>query len=375
VIPFVVAGAVVAGVAWYGVSAAAKAVQAEARTARRRVVTRRRVRQGSGVLLDAAVVDAAFDPDATIGLVRNLVSLADAVWRQQEPQLKRPGSRLVRDWATEFEAGNGEIAGVIGTPSIGVLDVVNRSDVDEDRVSVRVTMRLRMGQRTNWTQPRAIRCDTRWTLVRSGGDWRPVEIEPYTGDPSTQQRPFIARPSDDTQRLRESSMNDLARRDEPAAAHLGDLVAHDAPAYRALLELSVIDGRYAPALIEASLTHLLGVWETASVGAREPLRLVADGDAIDGLLYSDTGADRHAVIVRDLRLRDWKPTDLGRDAQPPTVLVELTADGVCYRVTEAGSLLLGDQIGRRRLRLQWTLALADDAPIQWRLHQTTAPRT
>jgi hypothetical protein len=72
----------------------------------------------------------------------------------------------------------------------------------------------------------------------------------------------------DQQRLHERSLTELAQ-SEPAAAVLpgGDLVDGDADVMHQLLDLSVVDARYLPALLETTLVHIVDAWEQANPGA------------------------------------------------------------------------------------------------------------
>lgn len=280
----------------------------------------------------------------------------------------------MHDWAVALNGAEGGIARVLSGPHIGVLDVVNRGDADEDRVAVRVQLRLLLRRRT-WVDRRIIHSDTRWTLARDGNAWFPVEIEAYGGDPSVTKRPFIAQPSDDLGRLRESSLAELASADMPVKDGLSELLVAGTEPYSALLELSVLDGRYVPALLDAALRHLLDVWQTATAGSDGPLRAVADGSAVDDLLHAPDGARKLPVVVRDLQLHEWFLAEFARDATPPTVLVHLTVEGISYRIRPNSTIHPSDTMSPRERNLWWRLALVERGPTQWRLINADAAGT
>ena len=52
----------------------------------------------------------------------------------------------------------------------------------------------------------------------------------------------------------------------------------------ALLDLSNVDGRFMPDLIEKTLHHIVEAWEAATAGPHEPLLAVANNDATWSLL-------------------------------------------------------------------------------------------
>jgi hypothetical protein len=375
VVPYVLSGAVVVGIAGYNLSAAARQARVEARATRKAVRTRRRVRAGAEALRDAAQMDAAFSPEVAIGTVRDFVALADSIWRGGKTHADdRPGAELVREWARTLALREGGIARIIGEPRIGVLDVVSRRVASEDRVAVRVTMRLALRRRT-WVDQRTLHYDARWTLARAANGWEPVEIEPYAGDPSIERRPFIARPADDTERLHEESVGELAAADAAISGSPAELLTPGTAPYQALLELSVLDGRYAPLVLEASLKYLLDAWQTATAGPDTPLQVAADDDAVDELLFAGDGSARLRVVARDLRLQHWWIAEFDHDASPPSVLVQLAVDGVYYRIDAGNTPHPGDTLDPHQMQLWWRLALADHAPTQWRLHNANAAQT
>jgi hypothetical protein len=171
---YVVCGGLVAAVAWYRLTAVSRG-----RRPRLRGV-RRGLRAGIGVLLNAPEVDATIDSDATIGVVYELLGIADATWRQRDLPLSRPGAVVVRDWAFELGESAGGIAGIDGEPQVVVIDSPAGNGTS---ASVRVQLRLRIARRERFARPRWIDSDTRWTLAGSTAGWRPVGIEPYRSDP------------------------------------------------------------------------------------------------------------------------------------------------------------------------------------------------
>lgn len=117
-----------------------------------------------------------------------------------------------------------------------------------------------------------VHIDERWTLGYSEGRWILLSVD---GDPLAAPlltAPLVPTPASDTERLHEESLAELAHdRLRGDDVPLSDLVAADERPDLALLDLSVVDGRFLPALIGAELAHLLEVWEEAASGSDEPL--------------------------------------------------------------------------------------------------------
>jgi len=161
----------------------------------------------------------------------------------------------------------------------------------------------------------------------------------------------------------------------PVTGGLSDLLVPGTDPYSALLELSVLDGRYVPALLEAALRHLLEVWQTATAGSDGPLHAVADDAAVDDLLYAPDGARKLPVVVRDMQLREWFLAEFARDVTPPTVLVHLTVEGISYRIRPNSTMHPSDTMSPRERNLWWRLALVERGPTQWRLITADASGT
>jgi hypothetical protein len=348
-------------------------IRSEARHERAVLKEHARANRAHYAAVEAAEDDPIFSPDAIEQSVTEIVAQAEALWRGELSLLDgRPDVRLVRAWARSRQSWLGSGLEVRGKPSVDLLRVVNRDDEKEDSVVVRVRLRVHCKYpRLGLVAARYVHLDERWTFGRRKARWVLLSVggDPLSGPVLT--APLVPNRSYDTERLREESLAELANaqklRDD---VDLGDLVGPDEPPALALLDLSLLDGRFLPALIAAELAHLVEVWEEAVTGSEGPLEELASADARAALLRP---GPRKRLIVRDGVLKAWGPTKLDLSRHPPAIEVRLEVEAVRYAVTEGGSFRVGNQTDARRIDLAWVLELTDSALHPWRLITSNSP--
>src|SRR5690606_19271196 len=69
------------------------------------------------------------------------------------------------------------------------------------------------------------------------------------------------------------------------------------------LDLSLVDERFAPHVLEAAARRVVAAWAEAVDGEDEPLEAVADPAAVRTLLYPGDPSGRTRLVVRGPRLR------------------------------------------------------------------------
>jgi hypothetical protein len=324
--------------------------------------------------VEAAEDNPNFSPDAIEQSVTHVVALADGTWRGGASGALdgRPDAALVRAWARSCESFLGNGLEAIGKPSVDLLSVVNRDDEEEDRVVVRVRLRIHCKHpRLGTLGPHHVHLDERWTFGRRDSCWVLLSVggDPLAGPVLT--APLIPTPSSDTERLREESLAELASAQKvDDNVVLTDLVSPDEPPSFALLDLSLVDNRFLPALIAAELAHLLESWEGAVTGSEAPLKERASVHARAALLRPARGI---RLIVRDAVLRSWEPTRLDLSRQPAAIEVRLDVEAVRYVVRDDGSALAGNETDAHRMILTWMLELTDSARAPWRLITSNSP--
>jgi hypothetical protein len=324
--------------------------------------------------VEAAEDNPSFSREAIERAVVEVVSIADRLWRAPTSRSvgSRPDAPLIRAWARSCQSLLGSGIEVTGRPSIDLLNVINRENEAEDRVVVRIRVRIHCKQaRPGTIAGHHVHLDERWTFGRSGNELVLLSTE---GDPLSapiMDAPLIPSPSYDTARLNEESLAELAtaqKVDDDVA--LSDLVGADEPASFALLDLSNVDNRFLPALIAAGIAHLLEAWESAMTGSVAPLEELTNAAARAALLRPDNGS---RMVLRDAVLKSWEPTRLDLLRQPPAVEVTLEVEAVRYVVRGGDGAITGSVTDAHRMNLIWTFELTDSTESPWRLISSTNP--
>lgn len=356
------------------------------RYARRKQVehrARQRARRAELAAWAAAEDDPAFAPDRLREVVAHVFDAARAIWDDGSTAVadRRPDAAVVTQWARE-KARLGSGLRLEAPAELAVLRVVNRHGEDEDRVVVRMRARLHRdrpkpqfrGDLSHLEVPTTVKLDERWTLGRESERWFLLDVE---GDPLAAPvlaAPLITGPTDDDTRLLESSLLELAREDSEGPSKPGELVGESRSPLSALMDLSLVDGRFAPALLEASLARLIETWEEASRGSEQPLLELASPAAVRTLLHPTEEAFQPRLLIRDASLVRWQLTQFDPAADPPQLIVDLTVEATRFVIDErTGGRIAGSQTARNHMRPAWTLELRDDGPSQWRLIASTHP--
>ena len=333
-----------------------------------------RARRAHYAAVEAAEDNPDFSPEAVEHFVDQVVAIATDLWRggRGTGLSSRPDGALVRNWAWSRQAWLGMGLEVRRKPSVDLLDVVNRGYEDEDRVVVRVRLHLRCPHpQVNVMSLRYLHLDERWTLGRYDGQWVLLSVE---GDPlagPVLSAPLVPNPSADTERLREESLAELGEAQKVGDdVVLSDLVSPDERPAFALLDLSVVDGRFAPALIAAELAHLIEAWEEAVTQSEAPLERLASVEAREALLRPRSG---YRFIVRDAVMKSWAATRLDLDRRPPAIEAAVQVEAVRYVVTANGAYVTGNNTDSHRMALTWVLELTDVKGTPWRLAESTRP--
>lgn len=350
---------------------AVQAVVDEERRAKLRVLTRLRARRAERAAVAASIDDPLFAPETIRASVQEMLATAESIWRSgNESEGKRRRNDLIAAWAEDRHRRIGAGMRLLGKPQIDVLRVVNRESESEDRAIVRVRLRIhrdpkasanRSGDGTILGQ-RTVIDEERWTLVRRGGRW---ELASVSGDPISAalvSAPIITSPAEDDERVHEAALRELADGQRPQTSDLDTLIDRDAPANARLRELSTLDDHFAPELLQAALCHVVEAWEELTYGAQRPLERVADGSAIQALMYP--AGHRGRRLICDAELAGWQVLDVSTSPEPPRVRVRVEINAEEFTEGDATG-------GERRLKhvLVWTLKLVDAAggDTAWRL--------
>jgi hypothetical protein len=256
------------------------------------------------------------------------------------------------------------------------VGLVNREGDEEDRVVVRVEAFLRDYVRD--AQGRTIKrsdSDSQttnltefWTLGKRDGAWVLLSIEQDREGRHQLDAPIVASPWGDDVRLRDRSLTELATADAVPAAALAEVtpVDMDGDARAAALDLSLVDGRFAPDVLEAAARRAVDAWAEAVDGADAALEAVAEPAAVDALLYPGDPSHRTRLVVRGPRLDGLRITSLEGRA----MTVEASVTGRRYREDrDTLALVEGSRDRDATFSVRWTLELAadDDPATPWRI--------
>ena len=147
------------------------------------------------------------------------------------------------------------------------------------------------------------------------------------------EQEIVATPWGDEQRMRDASVVEVAAADKlpegVSTAEVADLdYAGDARA--AALDLSLADGRWAPAVLEASARRAVAAWAEAVDGADRDLLDVATPEAASALLHPGDPSGKTRLVIRGPRVQRLRIVALDPAATPPTMTVEVEVRGRRY---------------------------------------------
>ena len=326
--------------------------------------------------------DAAFAPEAVRAAAEDLIRRITVAWtaRDRAQLAQYLGPDLLVEWERrldDFERkGWHNVCELRGDPTLDYVGLTNRAGDEEDRAVVRVHatvrdfVRDRHGEviRKNDADSDITSLEEYWTLAKRDGRWILASIEQDAEGEHHLTSRIVATPWEDDQRLRDASATELAVADavpDRQVAELADL-DFDGDARHAAMDLSVVDGRFAPDVLEAAARRAVDAWAEAVDGDDAPLEAVASPEAVEALLHPDGPNTR--LVVRGPALERLRIARLDAAHQPATLEVEAHVRGRRYvEDRDTAALLSGSKDAAVGFVERWTLALdgADDAP--WRL--------
>jgi predicted lipid-binding transport protein (Tim44 family) len=328
--------------------------------------------------VEAAQDDALFDAEVVQARAISLFIDIQRAWSVNDvTSLRRlVGPQLMIEWEArlrDFRAkGWRNVVDVLEGPDVRYVGVTNRSEDSEDRVVVRLNARLRDvvidrdGRVLPSDEGEVARVSEYWTLGKRSGDWVVVSIEQEREGAHHLSAPLIAAPDSDSGRLRAEAVMELAAADAIAADEVGALLspAFAGSARAAALDLSLIDGRFAPDVLSTAIAEVLEAWAQAIDGPDEPLAARTTPHALRALLYP-TASDSARLVIRG---QDMQASIIIAVTAGPPALVRLQIDvaGVQYiEDRNTTRILAGTKNRRSTTRQLWTLRLSDDPRTPW----------
>ena len=337
---------------------------------------------------EAAGDDAYFAADLVKAEAAALHRAIVAAWtgRDRAALAALLGPDLLTEWVLRLDdfdrKGWHNVCELRSGPEVEYMGLVNREDDADDRVVVRVTAVLRdvvldaAGRmlKRNEEDDELTTLAEYWTLGRAGERWQLLSIEQDAEGAHHLDAPIVASPWSDEARLHDDAVTELAVADAVPEEAVGELVDVDYAGTARLqaMDLSVVDGRFAPAVLEAAARRAVEAWAEAVDGADAALERAATPEAAHALLYPRGTNTR--LVVRGPRLQVLRIAALDAQSQPPTMVVEAELRGRRYlEDRDTAAVLEGSKDRETAFTERWTLALADDDPATpWRIVATAA---
>ncbi|HVP03524.1 MAG TPA: TIM44-like domain-containing protein [Solirubrobacteraceae bacterium] len=344
----------------------------------------RRVRTAAA---EAAEDDSAFAADRVTQDAAVMFHAIQGAWdaRDERTLATMVGDDLLAEWRLRLadfaRKGWHNRVRVISGPQVKYVGLVNREDDADDRVVLHVAAQLedyvelpggaRMahtGQSSTVTT-----LSEYWTLGKRDGRWILISIEQDREGLHNLDAPIVASPWGDEQRLRDAALVEGAVADANgggsrfATAELVDVdLAADARAQA--LDLSLVDGRFAPDVLAAAARRAADGWAEAVDGADGPLEAVATPAAVDALLYGGDASHRTRLVVRGPRVEQVQIDALLPTPAPARMTLAVHVRGRRYvEDRDTAAVLSGSKDRETSFTERWTMALdgTDDTP--WRL--------
>jgi predicted lipid-binding transport protein (Tim44 family) len=283
----------------------------------------------------------------------------------------------MKGWHNEVRVRSG--------PEVQYVGMVNREDDREDRVVVRLSAEMddwcttKHGEsifHDGATSPQTSLREY-WTLARSSVEddahWILLSIEQQAEGDHHLDSDIVATPWGDDKRLTADATLELAATDTPTAGFVtADLVdpdfAEDVRA--AALDLSLVDARFGPDVIQACVSRAVEAWVEAVDGPDDALAALATPEAIRALLHpgDDAPDPSTRLVVRGVDVERIDVQDLQPTPEPARITVAITARGRRYiEDRDTVQLLSGSQDTEREFVEYWILSLTGDELAPWRI--------
>jgi predicted lipid-binding transport protein (Tim44 family) len=338
---------------------------------------------------EAAEDDPAFAPDAVRSEAARLFTRVQSAWdagnRTRLAALVAPA--LLVEWERRLDdfarRGWRNRVQPLGEPKVEYVGLTRRGGDEPDRVVVRIEARLRdyvedmrgnhikrSGRLTETSRVREF-----WTLERRGSHWILVSIEQGAEGEHALADTVAATPWSDMAALQDEALVEGAVADAvPAGTSVAEVAKLDyaGDAHGAALDLSLADGRFAPAVLEVAARRAVSAWADAVDGDDRALLALARTDAAYGLLHPDGGRTR--LVVRGPEVRQIRIVALDAAATPPTMTIDVEVSGRRYlEDRDTAAVVSGSQTRAVRFIEHWTLALEGPDEHPWQIARVGAP--
>ncbi len=372
---------------WWGARAARRTPRTHA-PGRNRSSRERRVELAAAEASDS---DPAFAADTVRAAAAKLFVDIQAAWDADDRIRLRSlvAPELLTEWERrldDFERrGWRNHVQPLGEAGIELVGLTHKGDPDTDNVVVRVDARLKdyVVDRSGRHLKRAGRLGetTRirefWTLRRRSGHWVLASIEQGAEGKHALDEQIVATPWADERGMRDSALVEGAVADAvpegTSVAEVADL-QYDGDAQSAAMDLSVADGRFAPAVLEVAARRAVDAWAQAIDGSDAPLNAIATPEARRELLSAGDTSGSLRMVVRGPVVNRIRIVGLDAGAQPPTMTIEVDLTGRRYLENrDTAAVVAGSRTRKTSFTERWTLSLTEDPRQPWRITAASSP--
>ena len=340
---------------------------------------------------EAAEADPAFAADAVRPAAAQLFCDIQSAWDADDRGRLRSlvGPDLLTEWERRLDdyarRGWRNHVEVLGRPTVELLGLVHRGDSASDHVVVRIDARMqdfvvdrsgrhlkRTGRLGETTRVREF-----WSLGRPFGHWMLVSIEENREGAHAMDEQIVATPWADERGMRDSALVEGAVADAvPEGVSIAEVasVSYDGDAHGQANDLSLADGRFAPAILEVAARRAVDAWAQAVDGPDSALNAIATPEARRELLYAGDTSGALRVVVRGPVVNRIRIVGLDPAAQPATMTIEVDLTGRRYLENrDTAAVVAGSRTRKAGFTERWTLSLSGDANQPWRITAASSP--
>jgi predicted lipid-binding transport protein (Tim44 family) len=242
-------------------------------------------------------------------------------------------------------------------------------DYVEDRHGNRIKRTGRLGEN--------VRVREFWTLGKQGGRWVLQSVQQGGEGAHALDEELVPTPWGDEQSLRDEALVEGAvAQTLPDGTKLTDVAKldFDGSAHGAALDLSLVDGRFAPDVLAVAARRAVAAWAEAVDGDDTALLALAGREVTRELLHPGDPSGRTRLVVRGPRVKQIRIAKLDATADPPTMAIDVQI--VARRYTEhrdTAAVIAGSKWRQTTFTERWTLALAGDNTQPWRIVRAGSP--
>ena len=282
---------------------------------------------------EAAEDDPLFDADLVRERAGALFVAIQRAWSANDTTALRRmvGTELMVEWdarLADFRRKDWRnLVDVLDGPEVRYVGVTNRAGDAQDRAVVLLSARLRdvvvdrYGNELANEDGAIARISEFWSLGKRAGEWIVVSIEQEREGEHHLSAPLVAAPESDDTRLRADAVMEVATADGVRADEIGELLSpgFSGTARAAALDLSLVDGRFAPDVLATAVGAVVDAWAQAIDGPDEPLAAQTTPQALDALLYPTTSR-RDRLVIRGADVQQLTITEVSAGPPPEVSL-------------------------------------------------------